>query len=267
MIEKNTISILVFILYTLLNCSCSNISNRENNAGKYLFLNYRILAKDTLKYKHLKDENWICKNEDIGYIMKKYNTKYNIKIINYNHLSYQTEKMKRDTLIIFNTKYLLDSLFYVDNYQNHRPISADILSSYFIEFSEKEYIVLFIKDWKKSCIYCEYLGLLFDITNKSNVQCINLGLSSCEDINCLGDFDSDAKLDFVYISYSDIENSGSVYSLMQNNVFKKRNDNWLNIKVSSDLEFIIDLKTSKWFFDLEKMSDKIVYFETDSLDN
>jgi len=234
------------------------------NSNIYLPFEYKYLSKEILNYQNVIQDgkilNSVFNQDSNDYLIKKnilYNEEYQVIHEKNNHED-MPNLLETDYIYILNLKYSVDSLFYGSNNANEEHIITNIVEIYKFIFNTNEYIAIYL--WNTgNCTLCTYNIILFDVTNKQKPICIWCGEQISSKLDCFGDFDNDNQLDFIKVSLSDKGNAGICYSL-KNSKFILDNHHYLSLKIVDDYNLYIDLKKSKWFFDLkEAYPDKVVH--------
>jgi hypothetical protein len=256
----------IFLLVILI--SCYNVPQGNNISlhntikktdDKFIELDYRLLSKDTLKYFQYansdmaKTKTILEKDgEDYEQYLSKIGENYQINVCNYtpqkpdfkSSAPYATHD--RDYIQIGKHKFIFDNILFGNEYKNEYPLNYSLQRAYNFEFDNKKYFVAFFINAFMTT-RPDYLITLFDMTQKENPLLILSEKQFWRDIHCLGDFNQDGRLD--YAQYSG-KNELICKTLNKNNYFETMKDYYLIIRHTTKHE--IDLKNSKWFFDLDE---------------
>lgn len=244
----------------------SNYINRQlgvNKATKqrYIVFNYQSLMRDTLNYFKYKNDSKVRitqfqRRDGIEYksYLREIDNENEINLCVYSPQEASFENSTpflnhaRDYIQIQGKKFIFDQLIHGDGYKylNEPPNSMVLMNAYKFDFNRRAYFAAFFITALSSSNPDFYI-VLFDITQKFNPLLLLSEYQASRDINCLGDFNQDNKLDFAQYHFGD---KLFCKTLRKNNQFKKLNGYYLTI-VHSTFEPKVDLEESNWFFDLD----------------
>lgn len=232
-------------------------SLKETN--RYIPFSYKILAKDSFPYKVYKyetatiEEHILVKNPQFPY---KYEKAAFDKTLGFviHHYDFQKPDSNnrpfayhdRAYFELLGKKYVFDRYNEGESYLDTHPRYFSFSNAYVFTSGGREYFLLLGHQLTNSS-KPNFMTWLFDITDRTAHKEILYTHQGCYTIDCFGDFNQDGKLDFVH----KIARDG--YLTCKTLVGDKFVD-IPNYYITTTLEYEqrIDLKNSKWFFDLGK---------------
>ncbi len=232
------------------NLNCDTIRVNANSL-------YKILNKKQLHISHTENRKPL-KRISIG----KTKFKFNIALIDseMNILSYEQKsyinnppRYQRNYLKIQDKIILIDSLYFGDTLPNDYTFMTYFYKSYSFEFGKRKYKALFANNARDNTSLPNTLLILLDVTKKN---CFNIVLSeiqACSDLSCLGDFNSDGNLDYLYWGIGNYyTDSVSFYTLNEAKTDFIQDERYYIKLLESDQwgEYLIDVNKSTFFYNI-----------------
>jgi hypothetical protein len=244
----------VFTGLSLMFCKTSTQTSIKPNP----IFSYDALSYDTLNYElftpdrfNLISENKIQLNRDYVLRESKYLVEQGLKIkyTKYNASNIDTLTQYRDKIEILDKSYILDSLFYGEDFSvNSEPRTSALNAVYKFSFANRKYLCFYIQDITNPDAMINTDILLFDITNLNQINIVLHDSQASEDLKCFGDFNKNNKLDFASWSYGNsFKDTLQLYELESNrNQFIIDKSSFLVITDTAGT-YYVDFKKSNWF--------------------
>ncbi|OYU84367.1 MAG: hypothetical protein CFE24_07105 [Flavobacterium sp. BFFFF2] len=248
-IKLKVVIFLISITFYSVNIYCQN--------GKFekTIFSYKLLGGDSLNYKLIEPNKFRLLNKK--YVITKANeklteniylidSKLDVKYYKFDFYEVDSTKQFRDKIQVRKRNFVLDSLFYGEEYFN-KPARMSLLNKvYKFSFLKHNYLCFFFQDITNPDSMLNTNVLLLDITNKNKCVLILSDLQASEDIRCFGDFNKDKVLDYVAWSFGDSFTSKlSMYELHKNKFVLNK---MKYIIIEDGPPYYIDISQSNWWW-------------------
>ncbi|MCU0322879.1 MAG: hypothetical protein MUE72_10710 [Chitinophagaceae bacterium] len=237
------IIIIAFLSLVYFN-SCSHQDESEIAFSYDLFSKYAVKSLDISEY-----NTTVIPLSDSSSLVCDKNLKINLKICSPRTKANTNPFIFRDFIVLHNKKFNIDSLYYSKEFNNDSKFGRYVaIKTYQFTFNQDKFLVIYLSDLSYPSAYTVGLPLLFNITNPKNVIYIPTKFQNDYDNKCLGDFNGDNRLDFIYWHF--FADTLKCYTLIDNK-FQLIKDRFLILKIKNYKTYFIDVKKSKWFFRLK----------------
>jgi len=214
------------------------LNNQQINYGKVF--EPKIVKRRVIDKKKKKELRvWMCDSTNEVYTFE------------YTGFEVKPNKNERNYVTIFGKRILIDSLFFDGKIPEDNTIMTPFFTVYNFSFLDKKYMALFSQNVRISTVMGNEILMLFDVTNKNNINLLLHTSQASEDITCFGDINNDNKLDYIdwAVGY-EFKDTIFLYSL-NDSTFIKDEEYYAPIHTGAEYyEFNIDYKRSKWAFKL-----------------
>jgi hypothetical protein len=155
-----------------------------------------------------------------------------------------TDEEYAPSVIINKKRFVFDK---IAGYSNEKTLDYCEINPFYFSFKNRDFL-LFRAFKCMSSNYCDFLMVLFDVTQKDKPKIILCEEDAEASPDCFGDFNNDGYLDFAHRSNS--KKRLECYSLYDDK-FKKLENVYLILN-GDEHNLQVNTSQSKWFFDLNK---------------
>jgi hypothetical protein len=246
---KIVIYLLIYVCLTA--CKTSPQICKEKN----VIFSYDLLSTDSLNYDLITPNKFnLVSNAKIHlagdyYVSEKtylIDSQLNIRYTKYNFSELDSVIKYRDKIEILGKTYILDSLFYKENFSLSQENRTSILNAvYKFKFLDRQYICFYIQDVTNPESQVNTDVLMLDITNHNKIIAVLHAFQASENLRCFGDFNRNGQLDFALWSYGNsFSDTLKLYEL-SNDKFILDTSKYI-ILVDSENSYFVNSKKSKW---------------------